>query len=59
MRCGAYPDEESTGVAKSRSRAVGTDGSHPEELAAETVGTLLAEHSGDSHPPAVTHQDHQ
>ncbi|MGW5151610.1 hypothetical protein [Rhodococcus koreensis] len=33
--------------------------SHPAELAAETVGTLLAEHSGDDHPPAVAYQDHQ
>ncbi|MFF2113599.1 hypothetical protein [Rhodococcus koreensis] len=24
-----------------------------------TVGTLLAEHSGDDHPPAVAYQDHQ
>ncbi|MGW4336694.1 Hsp70 family protein [Rhodococcus koreensis] len=48
----AYPNGENADAGL-RWRVVRTDGSRPEELAAETVGTLLTERSGDDPPPAV------
>lgn len=49
----ASPDGEGVDAPEFRWWAVGTEETRPEELAAESVGTVLAERSGDEHPPTV------
>ncbi|GAA4476824.1 hypothetical protein GCM10023094_17660 [Rhodococcus olei] len=49
----ACPDEEGVDAPEFRWWAVGAEETRPEELAAESVGIVLAERSGDDHPPAV------